>query len=91
MVEAAIALAANYGYVNAAETTLKSIFYHTPHAQVYLANMDIPQEWFANINLRLAGTRSCLHDLKVDVEHLATGKISWEHINDYSYVRLHLP
>lgn len=91
MVEAAIALAANYSYVNAAETTLKSIFYHTPHAQVYLANMDIPQEWFTNINQKLAGTGSYLHDLKVDVEHLATGKVSWQHINQYSYVRLHLP
>ena len=91
MVEAAIALAANYGYVNAAETTLKSIFYHTPHAQVYLANMDIPQEWFTNINQKLAGTGSHLHDLKVDVGYLPTGKVLRDHINDYSYVRLHLP
>ena len=51
----AIVLSANYDYVNAAETTLKSIFYHTPHAQVYLANMDILQEWFTNINQKLAG------------------------------------
>ena len=86
-----IALAANYDYVNAAETTLKSIFYHTPQAQVYLANMDIPQEWFANINQKLAGTGSHLHDLKVDVGYLPTGKVSRDHINDYSYVRLHLP
>lgn len=53
--------------------------------------MDIPQEWFANINQKLVGTGSYLHDLKVDVEHLATGKVSWQHINQYSYVRLHLP
>lgn len=86
-----IALAADYDYVNAAETTLKSIFYHTPHAQVYLANMDIPQEWFTNINQKLAGTGSHLHDLKVDVGYLPTGKVSRDHINDYSYVRLHLP
>ena len=87
----AIVIAANYDYVNAAETTLKSIFYHTPHAQVYLANMDIPQEWFTNINQKLAGTGSHLHDLKVDVGYLPTGKVSRDHINDYSYVRLHLP
>ena len=60
-----IALAANYDYVNAAETTLKSIFYHTPNAQVYLANMDIPQEWCTNINQTLAGTGSHLHDTGV--------------------------
>ncbi|WP_283586239.1 glycosyltransferase [Limosilactobacillus ingluviei] len=53
--------------------------------------MDIPQEWFNNINQKLAGTGSYLHDLKVDVENLAVGKVSWEHINRYSYVRLHLP
>lgn len=56
-----------------------------------MANMDIPQEWFTNINQKLVGTGSYLHDLKVDVEHLATGKVSWQHVNQYSYVRLHLP
>lgn len=53
--------------------------------------MDIPQEWFTNINQKLAGTGSYLYDLKVDVEYLPTGKVSKDHINDYSYVRLHLP
>lgn len=48
-----IALAANYGYLDKAETTLKSIFKHTPKAEVYLANMDIPQEWFAAVNEKL--------------------------------------
>ena len=42
-----IVLAANYGYVTAVETTLKSLFYHTPRVTVYLANEDIPAEWFA--------------------------------------------
>lgn len=53
--------------------------------------MDIPQEWFTNINQKLVGTGSYLHDLKVDVEHLAAGKVSWQHVNQYSYVRLYLP
>ena len=53
--------------------------------------MDIPQEWFTNINQKLARTGSYLYDLKVDVEYLPTGKVSKDHINDYSYVRLHLP
>lgn len=48
MPKTAIVLAANYGYLPAAETTLKSLFYHTPRVTVYLANEDIPPEWFRN-------------------------------------------
>lgn len=33
--------------MTAVETTLKSLFYHTPRVTVYLANEDIPAEWFA--------------------------------------------
>lgn len=86
-----IALAANYGYLDKAETTLKSIFKHTPKAEVYLANMDIPQEWFFAVNEKLAPVGSKLYDLKIDLTKLKVGKISNNHINDYSYVRIYLP
>lgn len=91
MPKEAIVLAANYGYVTAAETTLKSLFYHTPRVTVYLANEDIPAEWFRNINHHLAGTGSRLVDLKIDLARLATGKTTWPHINQYSYVKIHAP
>ena len=86
-----VALAADYGYVTALETTLKSIFYHTPNVHVYLANMDIPPEWFRNINQKLSPVGSQLHDLKIDLNQMAIGKVSWQHINGYSYVRIYLP
>lgn len=91
MPKTAIVLAANYGYLPAAETTLKSLFYHTPRVTVYLANEDIPPEWFRNINHKLAGTGSRLVDLKIDLARLATGKTTWWHINQYSYVKIHVP
>ena len=86
-----IALAANYGYLDKAETTLKSIFKHTPKAEVYLANMDIPQEWFVAVNEKLAPVGSKLHDLKIDLNDFEIGQVNFEHINDYSYVRIYLP
>ncbi|MGZ9850622.1 glycosyltransferase family 8 protein [Limosilactobacillus ingluviei] len=91
MPKTAIVLAANYGYLPAAETTLKSLFYHTPRVTVYLANEDIPPEWFRNINHKLAGTGSRLVDLKIDLARLATGTTTWPHINQYSYVKIHVP
>ena len=65
-----IVLAANYGYVTAVETTLKSLFYHTPRVTVYLANEDILAEWFRNINHHLAGPGSRLVDLKIALARL---------------------
>lgn len=86
-----IALTANYGYLDKAEATLKSIFKHTPNAEVYFANMDTPQEWFIAINEKLATIGSKLYDLKIYLNELEIGKVNFEHINDYSYVSLHLP
>ncbi|CAI3417150.1 MAG: hypothetical protein SOR80_05385 [Enterococcus cecorum] len=77
-----IALAANYGYLDKAETTLKSIFKHTPNAEVYLANMDIPQEWFVAINEKLSTIDCKLYDLKIDINELEIGKVNHDHIND---------
>lgn len=50
MMKKIIALAANYAYLNNAETTIKSILWHNPVAKIYLFNYDILQEWFININ-----------------------------------------
>ena len=86
-----IALAANYGYLDKVETTLKSIFKHTPKVEVYLANMDIPQEWFVAVNKKLASVGSVLYDLKIDLDKFEVGKVSFAHINNYSYVRIYLP
>lgn len=89
--KAVIALAADYGYLNQVETALKSIFYHTPRAQVFLANQDIPQEWFLNINAKLAPTGSHLFDLKINLADLTLGSVAHDHINQYSYLKMYLP
>ncbi len=86
-----IALAANYSYLDKVETTLKSIFKYTPKVEVYLANMDIPQEWFVAVNKKLASVGSVLYDLKIDLDKFEIGRVSFEHINNYSYVRIYLP
>ena len=53
--------------------------------------MDIPQEWFVAVNEKLAPVGSKLHDLKIDLNDFEVGQVNFEHINDYSYVRIYLP
>lgn len=50
----AAAICADYGYLTPAETLIKSIAYHNHDLPIYLLNTNIPQEWFLNINRRLA-------------------------------------
>ena len=56
-----------------------------------MANMDIPQEWFVAVNKKLASVGSVLYDLKIDLDKFEVGKVSFAHINNYSYVRIYLP
>lgn len=89
--KAVVALAANYDYLAPAETTLKSIFLHTPQAEVYLLNRDIPQEWFLAVQHKLTPVGGQLHDLKVDPDQFTMGRIAYKHINQYSYLKIYLP
>ncbi|MQB80934.1 hypothetical protein DN452_09510 [Lactobacillus reuteri] len=86
-----VALAANYGYLSQIETTLKSIIYQTPSIEVYIVNMDIPQEWFCGINRSLKAIGSAVIDVKVDLNQLTLGKVAHAHINEYSYLKIYLP
>ena len=45
-----IALSVDYGWIDKAETTLKSIYAHNQDVKTYIINPDIPHEWFMNIN-----------------------------------------
>lgn len=62
-----IALSVDYGWIDKAETTLKSIYAHNQDVKTYIINPDIPHEWFMNINRYLKELNSEVIDLKIDL------------------------
>ncbi|MGE9987003.1 SP_1767 family glycosyltransferase [Lactobacillus johnsonii] len=62
-----IALSVDYGWIDKAETTLKSIYAHNQDVKTYIINPDIPHEWFMNINRYLKELKSEVIDLKIDL------------------------
>lgn len=86
-----IALAANYNYLTAAETAIKSILYHVRNVKIYLFNYDIPQEWFINVN-QYANQIGCqIVDEKFNPELISKVHVSQGHINKLSYARYLIP
>ena len=86
-----IVLSANYGYLDKAETTIKSILYHNPHVKIYLFNYDIPQEWFININQYTKQFGSQIIDAKFNPDLVRNGNLNDPHINEMTYARLLIP
>ncbi len=91
MMKKGIALAANYAYLNNAETTIKSILWHNPVAKIYLFNYDIPQEWFININQYAQQLGSAIIDEKFNSDLVKKERVNWKHINKLSYARFLIP
>lgn len=90
MTKQAFALSADYGYINQLETTAKSILYHHAGATIYVINTDIPQEWFSNINRRLAG-HGKLINRRIIPDILKNEHVSQPQINEMSYGRILIP
>lgn len=91
MANRAIALSADYGYINQITTTAKSIFYHNADITLYVINTDIPQEWFSNINIRLQGTSSQVVNIPIDKNIINNEHVSQPQINALSYGRILIP
>lgn len=87
----AIALAANYAYLDKAETTIKSIIYNNKDVKIYLFNYDIPQEWFININQYVNQIGSEIIDEKFNPNLVKNVHVSRKHINKMSYARFLIP
>ena len=70
----AIALAANYAYVDQVLTTIKSICYHNRSIRFYLINSDFPNEWIKQLNKRLEKFDSEIINCRVTSEQISRYK-----------------
>lgn len=86
-----VALAADYQFLDKAETTIKSILWHNPKVIIYLLNYDIPQEWFINVNQYVNQFGSMIVDEKFNSGLVNQEKTSWKHINQLAYARFLIP
>ncbi len=86
-----IALNGNYNYLDKIETTLKSIFRHNQHVEVYILNSDIPHEWFININQYVNQFGSKIIDEKIDPNFFADIQTGSDQIKRISFGRFLIP
>lgn len=67
----AIVFAADLDFESQLMTTIKSICYHNKNIDFYLLNKEFAQEWFENLNKKLALIGCCIHDIKIQNPALA--------------------
>lgn len=87
----AIALSANYDYIDKVEATIKSILYNVRNVKIYLLNYDIPREWFDNINHYSKQIGSKIIDSKFNPKELNGLYSAFDHINKMTFARLLIP
>ena len=61
-----IAISTDQNYLMPVETLIKSIAYNNRNLKIYVINEDISQEWFINLNRRLAPLNITVQDAKLD-------------------------
>lgn len=89
----AVVLAGDNKYVQAIETTIKSMALYHENIDFYVLNQDIPQEWFFNLRESIEKTENTLNDIRV-FHHSFSQK--WNstylpHINYMTYARYFIP
>lgn len=87
----AVALSADYGYINQVTATAKSLLYHNHNINLYVINTDIPQEWFSNINNRIKNINSQVINIHIDENIINKEHVSQPQINSLSYGRILIP
>lgn len=86
-----IAISADYRYLNAAETLIKSIAYHNHNEKIYLLNTNIPQEWFITVNQKLFPINVKVIDTKFSPNLLEKEAVSRGYMNQMIYGRILIP
>ncbi|HEL2056050.1 TPA: glycosyl transferase [Streptococcus suis] len=77
-IEKTIVLAANNGYMEKVETTIKSILCHNRHYKFYILNDDFPAEWFLIMQKRLNLLGSEIVNVKLSEHPLADFHLPFE-------------
>lgn len=91
MATKAIALSADYGYINQITTMIKSILYHNQDIHIYVINTDIPAEWFQVINAKLEASSSFVHDRKITSATIDSEHVGLPHISKIAFGKILIP
>ena len=86
-----IAISTDQNYLMPVETLIKSIAYNNRNLKIYVINEDISQEWFINLNRRLAPLNITVQDAKLDPAIIQDEKISVDYLSKMAYGRILIP
>ena len=89
--EKVVAISTDQNYLVPVETLVKSIAYNNREVKIYVINEDIPQEWFFNLNKRLAPLQITVEDAKLDPAVIQDEKISVDYLSKMAYGRILIP
>ncbi|MGN1284294.1 MAG: glycosyltransferase, partial [Candidatus Limosilactobacillus intestinavium] len=89
--EKVIAISTDQNYLVPVETLIKSIAYNNRDIKIYVINEDISQEWFINLNRRLAPLGITVKDAKLDPAVIQDEQISVDYLSKMAYGRILIP
>lgn len=89
--EKVIAISTDQNYLVPVETLIKSIAYNNRDIKIYVINEDISQEWFINLNQRLAPLGITVNDAKLDPAVIQDEQISVDYLSKMAYGRILIP
>lgn len=89
--EKVIAISTDQNYLVPVETLIKSIAYNNRDVKIYVINEDISQEWFINLNRRLAPLGITVNDAKLDPAVIQDEQISVDYLSKMAYGRILIP
>lgn len=91
IMEKVIAISTDQNYLVPVETVIKSVAYNNRDVKIYVINEDISQEWFINLNRRLAPLNIQVRDAKLDPATIQDEKISVDYLSKMAYGRILIP
>ncbi|WP_295746733.1 glycosyltransferase [uncultured Limosilactobacillus sp.] len=89
--EKVVAISTDQNYLTSVETLIKSLAYHNRDVKVYVINEDLPQEWFINLNQRLAPINVQVIDAKFDPALINGVKVTVDYLSKMTYARILIP
>lgn len=89
--EKVIAISTDQNYTKPVEALIKSIAYNNRDIKIYIINEDLPQEWFINLNQRLASINIRVIDLKLDPALLNDEQVTIDYLSKMTYARILVP
>lgn len=89
--EKVVAISTDQNYLLPVETLIKSLAYNNCDVKVYVINEDLAQEWFININKRLAPLNVQVVDAKFDPALINGVQVTVDYLSKMTYARILIP